>query len=210
MAAHRKRASRKPWILSIAFALLAGLFVVPTPANASGGEFICQAVVGRLGSGHYGMVNGDSDGNPAECADGYFGLNGPIDLGVAQIYGYEAYTSEWGHSAYASAATIVIVVGRIHITLTAVEAKASAGCNWLHQPFVASSSKIVGLRINGGSARALTGYTKINVLGLVVLELNKTTTHYYYGKQRTQQALVLSSSTTPRRSRSSTREQTAA
>jgi hypothetical protein len=180
----------------MAFALLAGLFVVPASANASDTSntgFLCHAVTGRLGAGHYGEVNPDS----SPCQDDYFGLD-TLDLGVAQITGLEAVTSAYGNSAYASAATLVITVGRVHITIAAVQAQASAGCSWLNQPFAASSSKVAGLRINGGAARVITGHTTINVLGLVVLELNKTTTTYdQYGRQRTQQALVLSSSTTP-------------
>jgi hypothetical protein len=193
LAAHRKRASRAPWILTIAFALLAGMFVIPASANASGGAFGCNAVTGRLGAGHYGEVNPDT----FPCDNGYFGLD-TLDLGIAQVTGLEAITSSYGNTAYASAATVAITVGRVHITIAAVQAKASAGCNWLHMPTVTSSSKVAGLRINGGLARVITGHVTINVLGLVVLELNKTTTvSTAYGKVRTQQALVLSSSTTP-------------
>jgi len=181
----------------VAVALVAGMFAVPSAGNASelSTGFGCNAVTGRLGSGHYGLVNEDT----FPCQSDYFGLD-TLDLGIAQITGLESFTDADYNAAYASAATIVITVGHVHITLAAVQSQAAAGCGGLFgtSPYVRSASKVVGLRINGGAARVITGYTKINVLGLVVLELNKsTTTNLYPGKLRTQQALVLSSSTTP-------------
>lgn len=169
------------------------MFVIPASSNASdtSSGFGCQAVTGRLGSGHYGAVN-YPDAFP--CQSGYFGLS-TLDLGFAQVTGLESFTSDYnGGSAYASAATVVITVGHVHITIQAVQASAKAGCSWLGSPYVASSSKVTGLRINGGAARVITGHTTINILGVVVLELNKTTYGYH---TRTQQALVMSSSTTP-------------
>lgn len=174
--------------------LLAGMFVIPATANATDGSgWGCRAVTGRLGSGHYGEVNDDI----FPCQSGYFGLD-TLDLGIAQITGLESLTDADNNSSYASAATVVITIGRVHITLSAIQAQASAGCNLFGLPYVASASKVVGLRINGGAARVITGHVTINILNVVVLELNKSTTTYVDGvKTRTQQALVLSSRTTP-------------
>jgi hypothetical protein len=166
------------------------------------GGFICNAVTGRLGPGHYGEAN--PAGAPCQD-DTKWSTTLPIGT-VASVTAAQAVTSQTpdnlnavppaagdNGTAYASAATIVVRIGAVRIAVAAVSATATARCSVLHTPGVSSSSKVVGLRINGGFARTLTGYAKISVAGLVTIELNKTTV---VGHTRTQQALVISSSLT--------------
>jgi len=189
MAAHRKQSSRKPWILTIAFAVLTGLFVVPAAANADElGPYLCNGVVARSGAGHYGEVNEQV----WPCDDDDV-LLGTLDLGVAQVTGLQALTSADQHSAYASAATVGVRIGSLRIAVGAVTASARTKCSLFGSPKVVLASKVAGLRINGGLARVVTGYVKINLANGVVLELNKTTTEYLDGGQyKTRQALVIS------------------
>lgn len=188
LSAHRKQSSRKPWILTIAFALLAGMFVIPASANAAaGGGWACNGVVARSGTGHYGEVNEQV----FPCDDDVVGF-AALDLGLAQVTNVQAYTSWYHNSAYASADTLALRVGDLRVSIGAITASAKGSCSFGH-PHIALSSKVAGLRINGGLARVITGYVKINLANGIVLELNKTTTYDLDGALlKTRQALVIS------------------
>jgi hypothetical protein len=165
------------------------MFVVPATAEAEGfGPYLCNGVVARSGAGHYGEVNEQI----WPCDDDDV-LLGSLDLGVAQVTGLQALTSADFHSAYASAATVGIRIGALRIAVGAVTASARTKCSAWGSPGVALSSMVAGLRINGGLARVITGYVKINLANGVILELNKTTTESGEGGvYKTRQALVIS------------------
>lgn len=200
LAAHRKTSiwGAVTAVLALGAATLVG--VGAASATVRNGEFTCNAVAGRLGPGYMGNAN--PDGTP--CVDDYtFVKSGnlgpsititgataatdqnPDDLDSAPITAYDSA------NAFAGAAAAFIRIGTVTIGVGAVTSNASAHCTPYHTVALSSSSRVVGLSINGGAARLVTGYLKINVLGLVVIELNKVTYGYH---TRTQQALVVSSS----------------
>jgi hypothetical protein len=201
LAAHRKQSVWKVAAATVAVALgtVALVGVGPASATIRSGDFICNAVAGRLGPGYMGNAN--PAGSP--CVDDYtFVKTGnlgpaititgataatdqtPDDLDSAPITPYDSA------NAFAGAAAVFIRIGTVTIGVGAVTSNATAQCNAYHNVTLSSSSRVVGLSINGGAARIVTGYLKINVLGLVVIELNKVTLGYH---TRTQQALVVSS-----------------
>jgi hypothetical protein len=197
LAAHRKASI---WgAVTAVLALAAVTFVGVAPASASyySSSLICNAVAGRLGPGYEGNAN--PDGKP--CQDDYtFVKSGNLGPAIT-LAGATAFTNQdpddfsapqpgdFG-AAYASLASAFIRIGTVTIAVGAVSSQAAATCTPYNTTKLTSSSQVVGLSINGGPARVVTGYTKINVLGLVVVELNKTTLSFH---KRMQQALVVSS-----------------
>ena len=164
------------------------------------GAFVCNGVAGRLGPGYMG--NSNPAGTP--CQDdttfvktGAFGpyvtITGATSATNQTPDDLNAQAPAAGDSgtAFAGAAGAVIHIGSVTIVVGAVTSNAAVRCTAWHTASVTSSSRVAGLRINGGVARVVTGYLKINVLGVLVLELNKPTV---VGHTRTQQALVISSS----------------
>jgi len=166
------------------------------------GSFTCRAVTGRLGSGHYGEANAALD----PCKDDAK-WSSTLAIGtVASLTAVQAVTSQTpddlianlpavgdNGSAFASAGTVIVRISGVRIAVAAVSAAASARCNTLTSPTLSTASQVVGLSINGGLARTVTGPLTINV-GLVKIELNKTTST---PTSRTRQALVVSSLLTP-------------
>jgi hypothetical protein len=187
LAAHRKLGSRKPWILTIAFALIAGMFVAPASANAAPNfDWACNSASVRSGTGHFA----ESNEQVWPCDDDAVSL-ASANLGSVQVTELQGFTSGDYVTAYASAGTVFIRVGHTRIAVGAVTASAQGTC--FDGPGVNVASKVAGLRINGGFARVFTRYAKINVGGVVTLELNKTTTQYSEGGVYvTRQALVIS------------------
>jgi hypothetical protein len=166
------------------------------------GAFACRAVAGRLGSGHFGEAN---PGLTPCQDDSKYSTTLPIGtlatLGLADSEtdqtpdNLNSALPAPGDSAKAgaSAATVFVRVGPVRIGVSAVSSEAEAHCSIFLTPTASSGSQVVGLRINGGPARTLTGHVLISVLG-VRIEVNKTT---IVGTTRTQQALVVSSIYTP-------------